>query len=437
MWHSFLQYIRPLYHGALSHLGALWYRYPSKDMRVVGVTGTKGKSTVVQMIVSLARTEGWTVGFSSSISFSDGQTDEVNTIRNSMPGRFRLHRLMAEARANGCELFVMEATSEGLVQNRHRGVQIDGGVFTNLYPEHLEAHGSFEAYKAAKGRLFTALAKDRSKQRDGFQQTAFEVLNGDSEYASYYSGLTSVPATVTGLSESVELDVRGEILEEATHHTTMRIYRGHESITELRLPLAGEFNVQNALVAFGVGERLGLQTNTMKNALEGLESVPGRMEQVHDNPRIIVDYAHIPDALEAVYSELQDRWQNEGERIIAVLGACGGGRDRWKRRPMGNIAGRYADYVIITNEDPYDEDKQHIIDEVFAGVMETNHTEGETAFRVQDRRDAFRKALAVSDTNDIIIITGKGSEESIVENGEKHPFNDKREIQRLVTGDDR
>ncbi len=435
MWHRILQHsIRPIYHGLVSYIGAFWYGLPSKRMRVVAVTGTKGKSTVVRMIVSVARQAGWCVAYSSSIGYSEGTQDNSNTVRNSMPGRFRLHRMMAEALKNGADLFVMEATSEGLAQNRHRGIHIDGTVFTNLYPEHIEAHGSFEAYKQAKGRLFRAVSGNTSKTIQDITQYPFAVLNGDSEHAVYYAACSPERTVYVGLTEGEMTypNIRGKIQERKSGESRVLIQGRDEDPIEITVPLAGEFNVLNALLTFGVGKELGLSSAILKEGLESLTTVPGRMEQISEHPRVIVDYAHIPEALERVYTTLVNQWKRGDEKIIAVLGSCGGGRDTWKRAPMGRVAGEYADYVIVTNEDPYDEDPQKIIDEVFAGVAETGHQEGKTAFRIRYRRDAFRKALALSDSDDIIIITGKGSETSIVEDGKTYPWNDKAEMRTLL-----
>jgi len=430
--HSLKRTIRPWYHGAVSYVGAVRYGFPSTHMRVVGVTGTKGKSTVIQMLVSVARAAGWTVGYSSSIGFSDGKTDQENTLRNSMPGRFRLHQLMAEAKHNGADLFVVESTSEGLAQNRHRGIQYDIGVFTNLYPEHIQSHGSFEAYQKAKSLLFTAVGKNAEKRIGSEVLTSCNILNGESTYASYYASCSDIPATYVGLKENGTWDVTGHILSQQQENIVFEVNVSNADTHRVTLPLSGTFNVINALLTAGVADRLGIHMNQVVRGLESVSTVPGRMEIVSYQPRIIVDYAHIPEALDAVYTEIHERWKTNENRIIAVLGACGGGRDTWKRSPMGEVAGAYADYVIVTNEDPYDEDPQNIIDEVFAGVMKTEHQENETAFRIRSRKAALQKALELGEKDDIIIITGKGSETSIIENGEKLPWNDKKEVQTLL-----
>ncbi|MFB6225359.1 MAG: Mur ligase family protein, partial [Candidatus Paceibacteria bacterium] len=342
--HQIKRTIRPWYHGLVSYLGACRFLFPSKKMRVVGVTGTKGKSTVIQMIVSIARTAGWTVGYSSSIGFSDGKTDQNNSLRNSMPGRFRLHRLMAQAKRNGAQLFVVESTSEGLAQNRHKGIHYDIGVFTNLYPEHIQSHGSFEAYKKAKSLLFTSVAKNSSKNLQTEIIHSHNVLNGEGDYASYYAECGAVPAIYVGLNDN-NWDIRAHIQSQQKTGTTFEVHSPNIAETpQITLPVTGDFNVINALLAIGVARQLQLEISPIVQGLEQLSVVPGRMEIVAHQPLVIVDYAHIPEALEAVYSELHERWKTSDNKLIAVLGSCGGGRDTWKREPMGQVAGEYADY---------------------------------------------------------------------------------------------
>jgi UDP-N-acetylmuramoyl-L-alanyl-D-glutamate--2,6-diaminopimelate ligase len=202
---------------------------------------------------------------------------------------------------------------------------------------------------------------------------------------------------------------------------------------KVETPILGEFMGYNLLFVIGIANWLGFEYKEINNVLTNLNDIPGRMNKVAIEPIIFVDYAHIPEALEKVYQTINTSFKGKNSKTIAILGSCGGGRDTWKRSPMGKVAGEMNDYVIITDEDPYDENPQHIIDEVFNGVLEAGKEENKNAWRILSRRDAFKKALDLAQKQDIIIITGKGSESSIVRaGGVKENWNDTEEILKLL-----
>lgn len=372
------------YHLLLAFLGAALYGFPSRKLIVIGVTGTNGKSTTVDMISRIFREAGLKTASLSSIRFQILDKEWRNTMKMTMPGRFVIQRFLRQAKNTGCTHFILEVTSEGILQHRQRFMNFHTAVFTNLSPEHIERHGSFEKYQEAKGKLFQAAQK-------------VHVINKDDEHAEYFLRFPAEKIIMYSLADARDLD--------------------------LRLKLLGEFNVSNALAALATAKDLGIAFDISKRALESIESVPGRMELVVKEPfQVVVDYAFTPAALEKVYQTLKPK----AGKMICVLGAAGGGRDKWKRPVLGKIAATYCDTVILTNEDPYEEDPEKIIHEVHGG------TQGRGEIIV-DRREAIRMALSQARPGDVVIITGKGSEDSIaVQGGKRIPWDDREVVREEV-----
>ncbi len=363
------------YHLSLAFLGAILYGFPAQKLKVIGVTGTNGKSTVVNLATEVLEEAGFKVASLSSIKFKIGPKEWQNSLKMTMPGRLKLQKFLRQAVTANCQYAVIEVTSEGIKQHRQRFIDFEVAVLTNLTPEHIESHGSFEKYREAKGKLFQACQK-------------IHIINRDDPNAEYF----------------LQFPAKKKI-----------IYGGRTSV-KLNLKLLGEFNYYNALAALQIGLSQGIDLETGKKALEKAESIPGRMEVIYRKPySVIVDYAHTPDALEKVYGTITGR-------KICVLGACGGGRDKWKRPELGKIAEKYCDEIILTNEDPYDESAEKILEDIKKGAP--------SAQKILNRREAIRKALALAKPNDTVIITGKGSEPWMcVARGKKIPWDD-REIVR-------
>ena len=375
------------YHFILAFLSALIYGFPSKKLKVIGVTGTDGKTTTTELICSVFEKAGFKVALSNSVRFKIGQKQEINNSRMTMPGRFFLQRFLKKALKEGCKFAILEVTSQGIIQHRHKFIKFEVAVFTNLSPEHIEAHGSFEKYKETKGKLFEATR-------------GVHVINIEDENASYFLNFPAKKKITFGLE-------KGDI---------------NLKKVKISLKIPGKFNLYNALAAYCVAISQGIDENVAKEALENFEGVPGRMERVISKPfLVIVDYAVTPKALESAYLTVREVFKPK--RIIGVLGACGGGRDKWKRPVLGELAARYCDQVIVTNEDPYDEDPWQIIEQVAAGAKGK-------AKKILDRREAIREALQLAKEGDAVIITGKGCESSIcVKGGKKIPWDD-REVVR-------
>ena len=380
------------YHFLLVFLGAFIFRFPSRKLKVIGVTGTNGKSTVVEMVSKILEGAGYKVASLSSIKFKIGEKEWPNTLKMTMPGRFKLQRFLRQAVNSGSKYAVLEVTSEGIKQYRHKFIDFDVAVFTNLSPEHIETHGSFENYRVAKGKLFQATKN-------------IHVINIDDENREYFLQFPAEKKYTYGLNQG---DINNKDLK-------------------LNLQLIGNFNIYNALAAISVGVSQGVNLEICKKVLEAVGGIPGRMEEVISEPfKVFVDYAFTPNALEKVYQTLitlNPKPYTLKPKMICVLGACGGGRDKWKRPVLGKIAAKYCDEIIITNEDPYDENPIEIINQVANGTREM-------AIKILDRREAIRKSLELAKPNDVVVITGKGCEPWIcVAGGKKIPWDD-REIVR-------
>lgn len=401
-----------LYHFLWAFFSTLLYRYPSKKIRIIGVTGTKGKSTVVDFIIKILEEKGMKIAALSSIKIKVGKEEQKNLFKMTMPGRGYLQSFLKKAVDAGCQYAVIEVTSEGILQYRHKFIDFETAVFTNLSPEHIERHGSFQNYKTAKGELFRATKKAH-------------ILNLDDENIKFYLqfpakkkiGYTEVPLQeVVSHPKDLEI-IRAKNCGEEDKGLNFQI-----NDINFRLNLLGRFNVQNALAAICVGILEDVSLETCRKALENIQKIPGRMEVVVEKPfKVIVDYAHTPDALAKVYRTLKER------KLICVLGSCGGGRDKWKRPLLGKIASNFCDEIILTNEDPYDEPPMEIIKQIFDGVTDQKR---QVTRKVLDRRKAVKEALNLGRTGDTIVITGKGCEAWMcVQNGRKIPWDD-REIVR-------
>ena len=389
------------YHWGLAFLGACLYRFPSRKLIVIGVTGTNGKTTVVNLITEILEEAGFSakggsvsggkVASLSGIKFKIGEKERPNVLKMTMPGRFKIQRFLRQAVKAGCKFAILEVTSEGIKQHRHRFINFDTAVFTNLSQEHIEAHKGFENYRSAKGKLFSA-AKN------------IHILNIDDKNADYF---LQFPA-----KKKYGYSMTGG-------RTSIGPIEGGSASVNLNLKLIGEFNKYNALAAIGVGLSQGIDLDVCQRAVEKVEGVPGRMELVIREPfKVFVDYAFTPDALEKVYQALKP----QNAKMICVLGACGGGRDKWKRPVLGEIAARYCDEVIVTNEDPYDENPQEIIDQVAAGAKGI-------ARKIFDRREAIGESLKMARSGDVVVITGKGCEPWIVEaRGKKISWDDRKVV---------
>jgi UDP-N-acetylmuramoyl-L-alanyl-D-glutamate--2,6-diaminopimelate ligase len=449
------------YHRGLSALAAWRFGHPSLKMVVVGVTGTNGKSTTANLIGAVLEAAGEKVGVTTTVNFRVAGEEWLNDTKMTMLGRTRLQKLLARMVRAGCGYAVVETSSEGIKQRRHADIAYDVAVFTNLTPEHLESHGGFDAYKKAKGELFAKVSRDPRKTLRGRPVPKVIVANLDSPHAGYFLGFPAdrkigftrfdVPA-----SEGVER-VSAEGIELRYDGSTFSV---GGVVFSLHLP--GAFNVENALAAVAVGLSQGVSLAEAARGLAAVPGVPGRMEFVGENPafataspfaeaagdrpagrpssanapagrqtfKVLVDYAPEPESFRQLYGAVA---LLPHRRVIHVLGSCGGGRDRDRRPVLGELAARNADVVIVTNEDPYDDDPMQIIREVASGASAAGKREGEDLFLILDRREALQRAVDLAEPGDLVIATGKGAEQAIcVAGGRKIPWDEREELRKAI-----
>lgn len=396
--------------------GALIFGFPSKKLIVIGVTGTSGKSTTVDFITRILEEAGYKIASMSSIRFKVAQKEWQNKMKMTMPGRLVIQKLLRQAVEAGCKYAVLEVTSEGIKQSRHKFIHFDTAVFLNLTPEHLDSHGGFENYRNAKLELFKATKN-------------VHIINIDDQNAKYFLEtiantkiIFSAKNIFSTVDQSTVLKIKAENIISKNGTTAFSVNN-----IEFNLKLLGEFNVSNALAAISVGVSQNISLEVAKKALEKVKGMPGRLEVVAQNPLVVVDYAFTPEQLEASYKSVKQFSNNKS--LVCMLGACGGGRDKWKRPVLGKIAQQHCKEIIITNEDPYDEDPLEIMEQVAGGIdnqIKPYHI-------ILDRKEAIHKALELAKLEDAIIITGKGSEPLMcLANGVKIPWDDREIVRGLL-----
>lgn len=397
-----LNKIRPVYHFSLALWGAFRYAYPSNHLTVIGITGTKGKTSTAEILGSILEHAGFKVAILGTLHFKIGDKDERNLKKMTMPGRLFVQRFLRQAVDAGCTHAIIEMTSEGAKQFRHRFIAMDALIYTNLAPEHIESHGSFAKYREAKLSIAKALVKSPKLRK-------WLIVNADDENSGYF--LKCADGSVTNVPYQ---------LKDATPYTTkdsgvIFTFLGH-TVTS---PLPGTFNIMNILGAATLAKRLGISPKLITEGIEKCTLIPGRMERIDLGQEfpVIIDYAHTPDSLLSAYNVFPER------EIIAVLGNTGGGRDTWKRPVMGSIADEHCAHIILTNEDPYDEDPYTILEEMSAGISKTPH-------HIElDRRQAIHQALSIAQHESrpsVVIITGKGTDPYIMgPNGTKQEWDDR------------
>ncbi|MFA6131713.1 MAG: UDP-N-acetylmuramoyl-L-alanyl-D-glutamate--2,6-diaminopimelate ligase [Patescibacteria group bacterium] len=405
-----------LYHWSLAKLAAVAFGFPSNKLIVIGITGTSGKSTTVQFLGQMLEATGKKVGWASTVSFKVGDKEWTNDKKMTMLGRFQTQKLLKQMVAAGCEYAIVETSSQGVAQFRHVGINFDVAVLTNLWPEHVEAHGGFENYKKAKGKFFEFVAKTPEKKLNGKVIHKAFVVNIDNEFAPYFLSLAK--------GNLFEFNVDTEEVKSSAEGSAFNWEDKPAFIKPIGLP-----NVYNAVCAATIMKALGFSVQEIIEVVSKVKAVPGRLETINEgqNFSVIVDYAFEPKALAALYETVR---LLPHQKIINVLGSTGGGRDVARRPLLGKLAGEKADIVIVTNEDPYDDDPQEIIDQVAAGALEAGKHEGENLFRILDRAEAFKKAVGLAETGDLVLITGKGSEPVMAVANEKTIPWDDREAAR-------
>ena len=376
-----MERIKSIYHYLWAIGSACYYLFPSRKIFVIGITGTKGKTTTAEILSAILEAAGEKTALSSTLRFKSGTRSERNLKKMTMPGRHFLQRFLYKAVKEKSSYAVIEMTSEGAKQFRHKFIYMNALIFTNLSPEHIESHGSYEKYRQAKLAIVEELNHSPKRPRT-------IVVNNDDTEAGQFLAAAKVEKKLTyGLKNNFPYKTR----------------------------LPGDFNRLNILAAAALTKSIGLDDKIISKAVEEFKGVRGRMEKIDNNlgVEIYVDYAHTPDSLEKAYKALEEKSK------VCVLGSAGGGRDKWKRPEMGAIASRHCRKIILTDEDPYDEDPRVIVRDIASGIKRGDFSV------IMDRREAIREAINEARRGEVIMVTGKGTDPYIMgAEGSKIPWDD-------------
>ena len=407
---------------ALSSIAAAHEGYPSERLTVVGVTGTNGKTTTTLLIQAALEAHGESAGLISTVETRVGRTATANATRMSTPEAPEVQRLLADMVDAGNEYAVVEATSHGLALDRLADIAFDVAVLTNLSEDHLDFHGTFEAYAEAKLRLFAQLDAATSKS---VERRA--VLNADDPAWRRFAAATQAPALTYGI-DATDADVVAGRIDNVGDGSTFELQTPDAALhAQVRLP--GKINVANAAAAFAASIALGIDPWMASVGIAQCPGVPGRFERIMSGPiGVVVDYAHTGDALAAVLSLL--RALTDG-RLIVVFGSAGE-RPSERRRGMGAVAARQADYAVLTEEDPRSEPPDAIIDEIARAMIAAGAEEGRRFERVPDRREAIAKAIGIAEFGDVVLLAGKGHEPTIERADGPHPWDDRRAAREVL-----
>lgn len=426
-----LKKMNNLRHLVYAFFGAKKYGFPSKELRVIGITGTSGKSTTVYLLRQLLEYAGHTVGSLSTIDFSIAGENKLNDQKMTMLGRAKIQEYLREMVDKGCDIAIVETTSEGVVQHRHRFVEYDTAVITNLYPEHIESHGGFDNYKNAKKKLFSYTAGLARKVIHGKKIPKIAIVNRDMRE---YQEFTAYPFDAVQLYGEQDAPAR----DGSFQLSDVRVDRDglHFTVNEYAfdVPMYGKHNAMNILACIAVARSLGISWQTIEEAVQAFHNVPGRIEFIEEAEdfgfRALVDFAFEPVALAGLYDVVDIL---KPKRVIHVGGATGGGRDASRRGPIGELVGKKADMVIVTDEDPYEEDPMAIMRAVADGAKRAGKKEKKDLFIIPDRKEAIAFAIRAAEPGDLVLVTGKGSEQAMcVAGGKKIPWDDREEVRRAL-----
>lgn len=394
---------------ALAIMAANFYDNPSKDLKLVGITGTNGKTTVASLLYQLFKKAGFKVGLLSTVKILVDEKEYKAT--HTTPDSLTINRFLREMVADGVQFCFMEVSSHGIHQKRTEALTFAGGIFSNITHDHLDYHKTFAEYRDVKKAFFDDLPK-----------TAFALTNSDDKNGMVM--LQNTAARKLTYALKTYADYKAQILENQLSGLLLKINNN-----EVWVRLIGTFNAYNLLAIYGTAVELGLDNLEVLRILSELESVSGRFQFIVSNEKItaIVDYAHTPDALENVLKTINDI-RTKNEQLITVVG-CGGDRDKTKRPIMANIASTLSDKVIITSDNPRTENPQTIIEEMEKGVEPQNYKK---AVSIIDRKQAIKMACQLAQTNDIILIAGKGHENYQEIDGIRHHFDDMETVFEIL-----
>ncbi len=424
-----LKILRPYYHGLLAWDAHWYYDRPSERLVMIGVTGTSGKSTTVAMLAHILNQSGKKCGYITTVEFFDGEKVYINEHGLSMPSEIRLQKQLRLMVSHKCKVAIVEATSEGLAQNRHLGINFDMALFTNLSRAHIDAHGSFANYAEAKQRLFKGLG--RFSRKVFFPKKVLGVNLDDPQAKIFINFSADKKFGITLKNNLPESDL-------------LKIYQAYKTSAgefvlqgiKFSINLPGEFNLYNALMATACANMLGVDLTASAAALQNFKEIAGRMEEISNTlgVKIFVDYAPEPAGMQNALKAVS---LMPHSRIIHVFGSTGGHRDVAKRFEFGKISAQHADYIIITNDDVYNSDPQEIAKGIESGIKQvTSDKKQVTSYEIiLDRKQAIHRALHIAQSGDIVIITGKGSEQFLVLPGNKRiEWDDRAVVRQALAG---
>ena len=390
------------------------YGYPARSLRVIAVTGTNGKTTTVNYLNEILKEAGYTTAMFSTALIEVAGQRKVNDLNVTVASVQKMQEFFKAAKTANVDFVVMEFPSHAIHQKKLAGVPVEMAIMTNLTQDHLDYHGTMEAYAEVKGRLFAGSPK-------------FIVLNRDDEWFEYFNQFPAGSQKIT-YGEREEAEARIDHIKLYRKGTEARVVIDHQTTLELATALPGKYNVYNMTAAVSAAYLLGIPLEAIIEGAANLETIPGRFERVVDGTGydVVVDYAHTPDGLEKLLTAARDITKN---RVILVFGATGD-RDKGKRPIMGEIAANLADRIFLTDEESYNEDPKHIRDMVYEGIEKAKGAVKTT--EVADRRDAIEKALAIAKKGDTVLITGMGHEMYRIVNGHRIPWNDSQVVREIL-----
>ena len=409
------------YHWFLAYLGAFIYGFPSKKMVVIGVLGTRGKTSTANFVWSILNAAGEKTGLTGTANFRIGNEEQLNRYHMTMPGRFFLQNFLGKMVRAGCRYAVIETPSEGVEQWRHKGIFYDVAILTTLYPEYMAVHNwDFERCKKMHLKVFEEIHTQPRKIINGKKIPKVIVVNSDNEDKNLFLKPPADKKITYGLKAGADLTATS--IE--TDNETVSFESGGE---KYELGLKGSFNVLNALGAIAVANALGIDKRYIKEGLKKLSLVPGRMEKIEagQNFDVFVDYAHDGPSMTAALNAVGEM-SASGGKIIVVIGAEGGGRDKKKRPVIGKLAAEKSDYVVVTNVDPYDDDQNEIIEDIARAAEAAGKVRNRNLFAITDRREGIKQAFKLAREGYIVLITGKGAEQSMIIGSEKILWDDRK-----------
>lgn len=412
--------------SAMAVIADHFYGYPSHELKVIGITGTNGKTTTTYLIEKILADYGQPTGLMGTIQMKIG--GNVYPVTNTTQDAAELQKSFRQMKDTGENYCVMEVSSHALEMGRVKGCRFRTALFTNLTQDHLDYHGTMDRYREAKGLFFSRLGNHYYPSEE---DRSYAVLNADDPASNYFAKLTSAQVITYGIDNEADVRAKDIRITSAGTEFALSTFKGEASV---RLKLIGKFNVYNALGAIATTLLENIPLQQIVNSLEQLANVQGRMETVDEGQDflVLVDYAHTPDGLDNALSTISEFAEGQ---IISVFG-CGGDRDRGKRPLMGEIAARYSDYVFVTSDNPRSENPERILDDIEPGLIEAGLTANEYV-KISDRKEAILQAVQRAGSKDVILIAGKGHETYQIINGITRHFDDRETAREAIRGRDR